>query len=283
MRNKLTFILFSTTSLLGCGNWYSTESDFSYPQTQSTLYTASTRPCEFKPNIGNIRVDCTLEHSKYELISHDLGMLSSLHLIGPRSEEFQQTLNLPNLTGQTLTLWLEERIQYLLAEDFSPSGHDHVTLGENMGSAYYNLAQSLNSPSYIIAIPGHASVTINKPRVGIVRLGPALFSETINEPWYTKRAQSLIRLGALFHEARHSDGNGLSATFPHTRCPSTHPSAGKVLCDESSNGPNAIEVLFLESILENCHDCSFTEKIIIGLEISAYKIRILPTNTKVFF
>ena len=245
-------IIFSIL-ISGCGN--------TYDKNSTALISLSKNPCEHKPDIGTIKIDCTLEKNKYDLIANDLKQLESIHLTGTSSSQLRRALKLPNTSGITLRFWLEQRIKYIFAEDFQPLIRSD-TAAMNIGSLYTRLGTESGRPPYILYLPGHSYLTVNSHQLGAIQLGPALFSDHYRSNWNVERARTLIRLGVLIHEARHSDEKG----FPHVKCPATHPThAHRASCDQSKNGSYGIENLFLKSAHESCYDCNLVEKLIIQL------------------
>ena len=64
---------------------------------------------------------------------------------------------------------------------------------------------------------------------------------------------------AMFHEARHSDGNRASLTFRHTYCPVGHDYAYGPFCDRNFNGPYSISAAILKAAVAHCNtdpDCN---------------------------
>jgi hypothetical protein len=70
---------------------------------------------------------------------------------------------------------------------------------------------------------------------------------------------TIHRLATLFHEARHSDGRGRYATFPHIQCPRGHELQGYPACDDIANGAYAVGVAVDELLVANCHTCTANE------------------------
>lgn len=104
-------------------------------------------------------------------------------------------------------------------------------------------------------------VYATSPRIGILQVGEGLFDEEFRlNPELTAPSNSISRIATLFHEARHSDGNGRSTSFPHALCPMTHAYAGHYACEDVSNGPYSIGALSTRSLMLNCTDCSMEEK-----------------------
>ena len=86
---------------------------------------------------------------------------------------------------------------------------------------------------------------------------------------------SLLRLSVLFHEARHSDGNGQYAAFPHATCASGD-YQGLAACEENLNGPYAVQAILLRYFYSGCTNCTDTEKQGLLLALSDFQSRLQP-------
>lgn len=104
---------------------------------------------------------------------------------------------------------------------------------------------------------------------GIVKLTPSYFADTsfkVPAESSSKKGQAsyvakVYRNAILMHEARHSDGSGAYATFPHVRCPTGHPEANDdptdFRCDGSQNGANSVAADFIQLYLDGCANGGF--------------------------
>lgn len=126
-------------------------------------------------------------------------------------------------------------------------------------------------------------VIITSPLVGIIQMGEGLFNPKfiINKDHQDALANSISRLGILFHEARHSDGKAMSLGFMHTRCPPEHDYAGKIACDENLNGPYAVAALMMTQMSKACEEsCSLKDKETLNMLIIDNASRMLKTTHK---
>lgn len=164
---------------------------------------------------------------------------------------------------------------------------DGVTVMSNIGSGLY-MAGKKEQKLYGIKISRGLlkkgiKVSIESPRSGIIQIGEGLFLReiSINNENPEAISNSLNRLGTFFHEARHSDGNGLSLGFAHSICPTGHDLAGAYACDEGLNGAYAVGATMLKEMLSGCEEaCSEREKETIRAVILDSKSRILTTTLK---
>jgi hypothetical protein len=204
------------------------------------------------------------------------------------------TLDLKEVSGPSLGEWLRERLHYFVSEAFDPE--DAVSMsfedahydkpesmpmletpsGESTGpKPKYTVAQNLSAAIFFTGkfnavllqaeVPGIGQIPIRSPRTGIMKIGEGLFKPILGRYGWTgtdidTETSRLIRLGALFHEARHSDGNGSSLGFFHARCPEGHDYAGRVVCDRSLNGAYAVGGLVERNLLKQCDKCTVAEK-----------------------
>lgn len=161
------------------------------------------------------------------------------------------------------------------------------TVMSNIGAGIYfggkdqGVVYSLKISRGLIKSPLKA--VIESPRVGIIQIGEGLFldglSVTPSKP--NAVANSLKRLSTFFHEARHSDGNGVSLAFAHSVCPTGHNYAGSPACDENLNGPYTVGALFTTELLKACDDsCTEVEKTELKADIVDSYSRVLKTTLK---
>ena len=108
----------------------------------------------------------------------------------------------------------------------------------------------------------HSEIIVNSPRVGVIQLGSALddVKYLINSSNVEAFSNRILRLSILFHEARHSDGNGNSLGFLHTRCPKGHSYSGAFACDFNTNGPYTVGAEVAKILLRTCKTCTLFEK-----------------------
>ncbi len=161
------------------------------------------------------------------------------------------------------------------------------TLMSNISTALY-LRGKEERQIYGLKIPSgflraSEKVAVTSPRAGIIQIGEGLFSPelAVNQKNPDALANSIFRLGALFHEARHSDGNGLSLGFFHTICPEDHDYAGQPACDENLNGPYTIGALMISEMSKACEDtCSEKDKQTLKILVVDNANRILTKTHK---
>jgi len=147
-------------------------------------------------------------------------------------------------------------------------------------------------------------IELRSPRVGIIQVGPALNTwheqekKTIEKTGVLPLFPSMVRLTALWHEARHSDGHDYHLGFGHSTCPKyfeisrskddetntttiiieRHPYGGELLCDKYENGPNAISYRLLKLFGLNCEHCSEPDHAAIDSYIADFKIRVMSSR-----
>ncbi len=249
------------------------------------------------------------------LMEADLETLTRVSL--DRSDEkLKDLFRIPEISNDALQEWLESRVKYVVAKDFYVWDHLYkspteviyppIKLGvplvkylppipntstrsimammKNVGGGIYSSGRSVNH-AYLVSIPGlEKKVSVVSPRVGIVQVGEGLFAvrpKTSSLP-VGSVVFSYYRMGILFHEARHSDGNGESLLFSHSSCPPGHDYEGHFACDFNLNGPYTIGAQFFKNLLTACRDCSKIEKSVLKvlvLDAASRIIRVAPRFT----
>lgn len=164
---------------------------------------------------------------------------------------------------------------------------ESVTVMSNMSAALYMGGKYSNTLYGMKVSRGlfkkQIKVSIDSPRSGIIQIGEGLFNKhlTINNDNENAIANSLNRLATFFHEARHSDGNGASLAFAHSRCGVNHELAGEYACDESLNGPYAVGAFMTIEMIKSCEkDCSEREKETLKIIALDSAGRIMKTTRK---
>lgn len=138
-----------------------------------------------------------------------------------------------------------------------------ITVMSNMGAALYMGGKSERKLYGMKVSRGllkkQIKVTIDSPRAGVIQVGEGLFDPrlTVNTENEKSLANSLNRLATFFHEARHSDGNGVSLAFAHSKCLADHDMAGQYACDENLNGPYTVGAVMMVEMIKSCDEtCS---------------------------
>jgi acyl-CoA-binding protein len=199
------------------------------------------------------------------------------------------------LSATSLRAWLETRTHYIVPQDWdiqaaakvesmetypnsdlmpdveTPTKQASDGKGEpakgtvtvvmaNIGTAiYYWGKQSMSELSLDLGL--RKRVKVLSPRLGLIKVGQGLFSERfrIEKETADTNANALLRLATLFHESRHSDGNGKSLGFFHAVC-AEGKYAGYNACDRNRNGPYTVGANTLKGLLAQCDQCSVAAK-----------------------
>ena len=263
---------------------------------------------------NDIIISGKVSNSFRKLIEGDMDVLDNLEFkeADPKTLEI---LGLKSLDKNSAKKWLNSRIKYITADTklkyfvelanieyptskiypysltqagFSPSSNQEIEsylAMANSGSEVYWQGKYLSKLFGVEISNGLLKkatyISVNSPRVGIVKIGPALFDPDYspNKETPDAIANSIFRLEVYFHEARHSDGNGASLGFFHSKCPVGHNLEGQMACDDNVNGPYAIGALMTMEMLRACGDnCNEKEKEL--LKISALDNAGRITSTK---
>jgi len=241
-----------------------------------------------KDGIYNITFDSSVPDEQKELLTQDLEVIESLNFSGVSSDDLDK-IDLPELSSTSLGNFLKERIRYIVGESYDAdtkrtivsSSYNYnpavfasfsspfdriVTVMTNTGSSVY-LAGKKSNVLYSLDVADE-NILINTTRVGIIKIGEGLFSSTkLKSSSSSSLARRLLRLSTLFHEARHSDGNGTNAGFPHTKC-TYGDFAGYYACESNTNGPYNLEAMLLRHFYRACSNCNETELSAIQLAAS---------------
>jgi hypothetical protein len=247
--------------------------------------------------------DVPKEHQ--QLIQADLALLARQN-ISINSPELNRVMDLNGVvTSNTLSQWLSQRVKYIVGKDFelnenslavvqtgysfqnpgltpdvparvSTPGKDTSANGKpvrvvmtNVGSAIY-VVSKMTGALLAVKTPGSSSkITVTSPRVGIIQIGEGLFvkrSTQLATSTLTDIENSLARISTMFHEARHSDGNGKTLGMMHAICPKGHSYAGFGACDFSLNGSYSVGAYSMKAMAENCSDCNAAQKEVLRLD-----------------
>jgi len=235
-----------------------------------------------KPGIGQIHFDRLLSEDLYRSIAKDLHALPLLHLVDD-SGELKRMFHLHEVSSDAMTHWLEDRIQVILNPRFSIDGQGNSVepgvLADNYGTALYQVQVDKKWPSLVPRVArvfGVGEFSIRSPRVGLVRVYPGMLRDCDDELPIT---QHIVRLGTLFHEGRHSDGNGNTLGLSHIPCPMGHSMAGQYACDTHLNGPYTIGALVMKAALNGCTQCSEYGREMLKVEIADKLSRVIRTST----
>ncbi len=255
---------------------------------------------------GGVRFHSSVPEDQVSALKTDLTYVFTNP--NPNSDaEFLEVTGLPEGSGPQLHNWLYNRVRYIVGIDFdidralirrpklgfrypeSPlpqalRGNNQMAsmqiLMANIGSLVYLLGKRSNQLNGLY-LDGRF-VFIKSTRAGILQMGPGLFSESfqINKSDPKAPANSVARGGILFHEARHSDGNGEGSGFLHDKCPTDHVFAGAHACEAVGNGSYTVGGLAMRHLLKNCATCTTEEKTILAAQIAdAFGRVIRPTDS----
>ncbi len=232
---------------------------------------------------GGISFHSSVPQEQVDALKVDISYLYQ-NPVTKSDPEFLAMSGLPVADGANMHNWLVNRVKHIIGEGFElneeniavwlfhsfpktplpdafkeVSGKEEVTtIMSNIGTALY-LVGKKEDLLFGLKLDGD-KVYAKSSRVGILQVGKGLFLERfrlnkdLNAP-----ANSVSRLGTLFHEARHSDGNSAHTGFTHDICPSGHAYEGHAACETSSNGSYSLGAVAERNLLQNCASCSVPE------------------------
>ena len=251
---------------------------------------------------GGITFHSTVEPKQIETLKTDLRYIYQ-NPVSKIDNEFQAATKMSAVDGKNMHNWLLNRVRYIVGESYElkeeniaisitralffkfpntpmPEGFEMLsrlneeeddggvkTVMTNIGGALYLAGKKAKIPLGL-KFDGD-NVFLTSPRIGVLQVGEGLFLKRflINKENELAPSNSISRLGTLFHEARHSDGNGKSTGFLHKVCPEGHPYAGHAACEISGNGPYTIGGLAQRQMLQNCSECSEAELTTLAVKV----------------
>lgn len=229
---------------------------------------------------GGIYLDESVPSEHSQLLKKDL-----TYLFTNKSElvdsEFQTMAELSKVDGPHMYNWIFNRTKFIVGEDYSFSGRNLVkkkgyvfpstpvppSVANRMQSYAGTIIMSNSGAELYLTgklekvLKGlrldRQDVFATSPRVGILQIGEGLFAERflINKDKESE-ANKIKRLGTIFHESRHSDGNSEHIGFIHNDCPPGHLLSGLAACENYANGSYSLEAVALKNLLLNCTSCS---------------------------
>lgn len=242
---------------------------------------------------GGVTFDSSVPQDQVSILKNDIRYLYKTPVTKTDSE-FVSITGLKSGSGEHMHNWVLNRVRYIIGENFDLQRNmfevkkllfkfpntplpDEIyadkieevkTVMTNIGGALY-LGGKMEDILIGLKMDNEL-VSIKSPRVGILQVGEGLFYEgfQINRKNKMASSNSISRLGTLFHEARHSDGNGKSTGFVHSICPSGHAYAGYAACEFSGNGSYTVGALSERHMLKNCTDCTTEEQTVLSAAIA---------------
>ncbi|MDQ3232515.1 MAG: hypothetical protein M3Q07_11890 [Pseudobdellovibrionaceae bacterium] len=294
--NGIIIILVVFAQVSGCGR--KSDRKKSQPDIPEAGFVDKNKPAEVDLTNHIIFDKRVTDHAKAGLREDFLWIERyDLNTNANNDKALTEILQVQDLKARSLTSWLRERIQYLIAEDvsvyklaainpgakqleidhFPPAEDPNKTLAAAMiGTALFQASGALRKadPKY-----SYAAIDINDEwidanilRNGIMQIGPALFNPDAQPGDNVNAyANTAFRASILFHEARHADGNFKAGSFGfrHIPCPADAGVAtefvGKPACDDSANGAYSVEYFVLKAYIAKCGNlCTIREKTILN-------------------
>lgn len=289
MLEKASVVFLLCLQLAGCGGSSKGDGDSPFPRGRGDAgFIDETAAAEVDLQ-GHVVFDQLVVPAFQESVLKDLARVERFDLdTGTDNDEaLKGILSLADLRAGSLSAWLKERVQYILAEDlhlyrvgvvvekdravgmlhFDPPedpDENRFMMAAMVGTALYSRSKHIRTEhpevSYMAIEVNDEWVHANTLRNGVMQIGPALFNPDFqpspgNPLSY---ANTAARVGTLFHEARHADGNSESDSlgFAHIECPANAGVASELVgmpaCDDSSNGAYSVGYRILRAYVEKC-------------------------------
>lgn len=268
----------------------------------TTLALASTLTSAFAAQeFGGMKFHSSVPQDQIYSLKNDLRYLYK-HATTKSDSEFSKVSELKVVDGPNMHNWLVNRFKYIVGESFElsdssvlvkagykfpstplPAGFEAVqevkTVMTNIGGALYLMGKREN---VLLGINFDGEkIFATSPRTGLLQVGEGLFLKDFQvAPNANAPANSISRLGTLFHEARHSDGNGRSTGFTHDICPELHPYQGHAACEKSANGSYTIGALSQRQLIQNCTSCTQQEKSALTAKVADSFHRIINYDSR---
>ncbi len=242
---------------------------------------------------GGINFQSSVPADQVTSLKNDLRYLFTTP-VTESDAEFLATTGLSAGTGDHLHNWIYNRVRYIVGESYDlqrnfrarpklffkypksplPDGMSGNSINvvqivmSNLGGAVYLTGKKAD---VLLGLDMDGDlVSVKSARTGILQVGSGLFYDGfwINKTDVNAPSNSVSRLGTLFHEARHSDGNGKSTGFLHDICPAGHQYEGHAACEVSGNGSYTVGALSERHMVKNCSSCTTEEKTILVARIA---------------
>ncbi len=239
----------------------------------------------------DILISPKIKSSQKNIINKDLDILNNYSFRENKDLKTKRVLGLKDFNTITATRWLNNRVKYIVDSDKINIEQTNVDYPTPLTQPFSDIAtetdsilpsfvtmSNLGAATYLLGKANHSLynikfsrgilkkplvLRIDSPRVGILQLGEGLFSPglAINRIDPNAIANTILRLSFIFHEARHSDGNGESLGFTHSVCPHGHDYENEIACDESLNGAYSVGAVIAKEMLMSCgEDCTERDK-----------------------
>lgn len=225
----------------------------------------------------NISLDAALTEKERTLFKEDVRFLQTISFKPEAESYFYKTFN--NNGNIDILKFVDDRIGYIIGMNTSVESRfsytnetgngsgKAVTIATNIGTAVWleTVAQKRNIDFFI----NNTAISVNDPRVGIVRLAEGY----TNYDGEGRPMNPVARTTVLIHEARHSDCTGglserdalnlaagqlpenRSCGHLHTICESGD-YEGLPACDGREWGSYAIGWLYANEFKNNCSNCN---------------------------
>jgi hypothetical protein len=257
-------------------------------------------------SVGRIVLDGSVSADQAALLQFDRQVFSAFNI--PESNtDLKSLLGTRTNSTEELNAWLEARVQAVVGESYDSGDHtvsyplrfgypnpgvfpnievSHVTtpakgvlIMSNIGVSAYLRGKHLGG-LLGMTIDGVGTFPVRSPRVGIIQVGPGLFTppHPIEPSDPRAVANAIPRLGTFFHESRHSDGNGETLGFLHAVCPEGHVLQGWNACDRNLNGPYTVGARMMQAMTESCAQCTAAQREALRLQYLDSYGRVLPQN-----
>jgi hypothetical protein len=187
-----------------------------------------------------------LETRVHYVVGSDFDVQSNLSA-DPRQVQYPNPTAIPSMQVADINSMIKS-----LADDQSQAAGGAQVVMLNIGAAIYLFGKQ-NQQLVDLNLGSIGSIPFTSPRTGLLEIGPGMFPD-LGGRTVQNILLDVFRAGTLFHEARHSDGNGITTGFLHAKCPAGSDYAGLAACDASLNGPYTVGANMHKALMMACGD-----------------------------
>lgn len=264
---------------------------------------ATLTPAFAAEEFGGIKFHSSVPREQISPLKYDLAYLYTTPVTNP-DRDFLWIAGLPVGDGPNMHNWLLNRVRYIVGESFPVNNQTVVAISRyqypntplpdaynvnSMAADVKTIMSNLGAGLYLNGKMGrqllglkfdNELVQIRSTRVGLLKVGEGLFHRNfLLNPNMIAPVNSISRLGTLFHEARHSDGNSRHTGFVHDVCPANHAYANYAACEISGNGSYSIGAFSIKHMMQNCTACSQQETNMLAVKVMDQYSRIVKPRS----
>ena len=207
-------------------------------------------PSQAEIKFHRIWIDSRFSNSEKESLAFVFNTIESFPFDSVTNSPLANLLELEELSSQSVLDFASSWVHFLIpsthgnpkgvTKRYWPGGFVEAYLISSGALAKFNQMQEAFL-SFSVSEEDFRKLELSDHRLGVVQV----FSDFFEITGPTPEAKAILQFSYLMHEAGHSRGDG----FPHVNCKGF---INFSACDDSSNGPNAIQAAFLDEVVRTC-------------------------------